>query len=55
VPNIASFDTAFHQTMEAKDFLYPVPYEWYTQYGVRKYGAHGISHKFIAQEISSHL
>ena len=54
-PNIAAFDTAFHQTMAPKDYLYPVPYEWYQKYGVRKYGAHGISHKFIAQEISSHL
>ena len=41
--------------MAPKDYLYPVPYEWYQKYGVRKYGAHGISHKFIAQEISSHL
>ena len=54
-PNIAAFDTAFHQTIAPKDYLYPVPYERYQKYGVRKYGAHGISHQFIAQEISAHL
>ncbi len=46
---VGVFDTAFHQTMEAKDFLYGVPYEWYTKYKVRKYGFHGTSHRFLAQ------
>ena len=53
LPNIEHvfvFDTAFHQTMEPNSYLYPVPYEWYTDYKVRKYGAHGTSHKFVAQE-----
>ena len=50
-PMVAVFDTAFHQSMDAANFLYPVPYEWYTKYGVRKYGFHGTSHKFINQEI----
>lgn len=42
------FDTAFHQTMEKETYLYAVPYEWYTDYKVRRYGAHGTSHKYIA-------
>ena len=49
-PNVAVFDTAFHQTMEPKAFLYPVPYEYYTEYKVRRYGFHGTSHRFIASE-----
>jgi len=54
-PMVAVFDTAFHQTMEPVNYLYPVPYEWYTKYGVRKYGFHGTSHRFINREISAHL
>jgi len=45
---VAVFDTAFHQTMEKEVFLYGVPYEWYTKYGVRKYGFHGTSHKYVS-------
>lgn len=41
------FDTAFHQTMKPESFLFPVPYNWYRQYGVRRYGAHGTSHKYV--------
>ena len=52
-PMVAVFDTSFHQSMEAYNFLYPVPYEWYEKYGVRKYGFHGTSHKFINREISA--
>ena len=52
-PMVAVFDTSFHQTMDAVNYLYPVPYEWYTKYGVRKYGFHGTSHKFINREISA--
>ncbi len=48
VPNTAVFDTAFHQTMPKKAFLYAVPYEAYEKYGVRRYGFHGTSHKFVA-------
>ena len=47
VPMVAVYDTAFHQTMPKKNYLYPVPYEWYEKYGVRKYGFHGTSHKYI--------
>lgn len=55
VPNVAVFDTAFHQTMEEKEFLYALPYSWYTDYKVRKYGFHGTSHKYIAETITEVL
>lgn len=42
------FDTAFHQTMEEENYMYATPYEWYTDYKVRRYGAHGTSHKYVA-------
>ncbi|MFA5604124.1 MAG: acetate kinase [Bacilli bacterium] len=54
IPNaivVGIFDTAFHQTMEEKDFLYGIPYEWYTDYKVRKYGFHGTSHKFLTNRM----
>lgn len=51
VPMVAVYDTAFHQTMPKYNFLYPVPMEWYEKYGVRKYGFHGTSHKYITQEM----
>ena len=51
VVNVAVFDTAFHQTMPPVNYMYPVPYEWYEKYGVRKYGFHGTSHKYITQEM----
>lgn len=44
---VVCFDTAFHQTIEEKNYLYPVPYEWYIKHDIRKYGFHGLSHKFI--------
>lgn len=49
--NVAVFDTTFHSTMEEDAYLYPVPYSWYEKYGVRRYGAHGTSHQFIAQRV----
>ena len=58
VPNavaVAVFDTSFHQTMEIDKYLYAVPYSWYEDYNVRKYGAHGTSHKYIANRISEIL
>ena len=58
IPNaisVAVFDTAFHQTIEKDRYLYPVPYDWYSKYAVRKYGAHGTSHKYIANRISEIL
>ena len=55
VPNIGVFDTAFHQSMEEENYLYAIPYEWYEKYGIRKYGFHGTSHKFIDKSISEYL
>lgn len=55
VPNVVVFDTAFHQSMDPEHFLYPVPYEWYEKYGVRRYWFHGTSHRFVYQEICKHL
>ena len=55
VKNVGVFDTAFHQTMKESEFLYPVPYEWYKEYGVRKYGFHGTSHRFIYKTISEYF
>lgn len=49
VPMVAVFDTAFHQTMEPKSYLYSLPYEFYEKYGIRKYGFHGTSHKYVSQ------
>ncbi|MDE5888494.1 MAG: acetate kinase [Bacilli bacterium] len=55
VPMVAVFDTAFHQTMPEENYIYPVPYEWYEKYGVRKYGFHGTSHKYITQRMQEML
>lgn len=55
VPMVAVYDTAFHQTMPEKNFMYPVPYEWYVKYGVRKYGFHGSSHKYITTVMKEKL
>ena len=52
---VGVFDTAFHTTMKETEFIYPVPYEWYEKYGVRKYGFHGTSHRFINKTISEYL
>jgi acetate kinase len=54
-PNVAVFDTAFHQTMPKEHFLYPIPYEYYEKYGIRKYGFHGTSHKYVSQRIAELL
>jgi len=54
-PAIAVFDTSFHQTMTEETYLYALPYEWYTKYQVRKYGAHGTSHKYIANKAAEIL
>ena len=52
---VACFDTAFHQTMKEKNYLYSVPYEWYVKYHVRKYGFHGLSHRFITEKMKQIL
>jgi len=55
VPNIAVFDTAFHQTMDPAAFIYPIPYKYYEKYKVRKYGFHGTSHKYVSQRAAEIL
>ena len=54
-PNVVVFDTAFHQTMPKEHFLYAIPYEYYEKYGIRKYGAHGTSHKYVSLRIAELL
>lgn len=51
----AVFDTAFHQTMAEAEYLYAVPYSWYEDYGIRKYGAHGTSHKYVSLRMNEIL
>ena len=55
VPNVGVFDTAFHQTMPASSYLYGLPYRLYTEYGVRRYGFHGTSHKYVSQRAAAML
>lgn len=55
VPNVAVFDTAFHQTMPASSYIYALPYELYEKYGVRRYGFHGTSHKYVSQRAAEML
>lgn len=55
VPAVAVFDTAFHQTMPENSFLYSLPYHYYTDYGIRKYGFHGTSHKYVSQRAAELL
>ncbi|MCT2534986.1 acetate kinase [Aquibacillus koreensis] len=55
VPSVAVFDTAFHQTMPEESFLYSLPYEYYEKYGIRKYGFHGTSHKYVSERASELL
>ncbi len=52
---VAVFDTAFHQTMPKASYLYPVPYSWYEDYKIRKYGFHGTSHRYIAEKMKEVL
>ncbi|ENQ3079188.1 acetate kinase [Bacillus multifaciens] len=55
VPSVAVFDTAFHQTMPEESFLYSLPYEYYEKYGIRKYGFHGTSHKYVTERAAELL
>ena len=48
VPQVVTFDTAFHQTMQPQAYMYALPYEYYTKYRVRRYGAHGTSHQYVS-------
>ena len=51
VPQVGVFDTAFHQTMPAKSYIYPLPYRFYEEDGVRRYGFHGTSHRYVSQRV----
>lgn len=55
LPQVGVFDTAFHQTMPARSYLYAVPYDLYKQYGVRRYGFHGTSHRYVSQRVCDFL
>ena len=55
IPNVGVFDTAFHQTMKPENFLYALPYKWYENYKIRRYGFHGTSHRYVSQRISEIL
>ena len=52
VPMVGVFDTAFHQTLPEKAYIYAIPYEYYEKYGVRKYGFHGTSHRFVSKRVA---
>lgn len=54
-PMVAVFDTTFHQTMSKDKYIYPIPYEYYKKYGVRKYGAHGTSHDYVSKRLAEIL
>ena len=54
-PNVAVFDTAFHQTIPEERYIYPIPYEYYEKYKIRKYGFHGTSHKYVSRRIAEIL
>lgn len=55
VPQVAVFDTSFHQTIDPVNYLYSIPYEYYEKYGVRKFGAHGTSHRYVSQAAADYL
>ena len=54
-PMVAVFDTAFHQTMPPESYIYAIPYEYYEKYGIRRYGFHGTSHKYVAERAAKML
>lgn len=54
-PMVAVFDTAFHQTIPAENYIYPIPYEYYEEYKIRRYGFHGTSHKYVSQRAAEIL
>lgn len=55
VLEVASFDTAFHQTMPERNYVYPIPYRYYEEHGIRRYGFHGISHKYVSRHAAHFL
>lgn len=55
VLQVASFDTAFHQTIPARNYVYPIPYRYYAEQGIRRFGFHGISHKYVSRQAAKFL
>lgn len=55
VPQVVVFDTAFHSTMPDKAYMYPIPYEYYEKYAIRRYGFHGTSHRFVSTEMAKRM
>ena len=55
IPQVGVFDTAFHQTMPDYAYMYALPYELYTQYGIRRYGFHGTSHRYVSERVCEYL
>ncbi|MEE1347897.1 MAG: acetate kinase, partial [Bacteroidales bacterium] len=55
IPQVGVFDTAFHQTMPDYAYMYPLPYELYEKYGIRRYGFHGTSHKYVSRRVCEYL
>lgn len=55
IPQVVVFDTAFHSTMPEKAFMYSIPYEYYEKYGVRRYGFHGTSHRYVSDEMAKRM
>ncbi len=55
IPNVCVFDTAFHSTMPEKAYMYALPYEYYTDFGVRRYGFHGTSHKYVSRTAAEYI
>lgn len=55
IPQVATFDTAFHQTMPARAYMYGIPYEYYEKYKIRRYGAHGTSHRYVSARLAEIL
>lgn len=55
VPLVGVFETAFHQTIPAENYLYPLPHEWYRDYGIRRFGYHGASHGYVAETLTEKL
>ena len=54
-PSVAVFDTAFHQTLDERAFIYPLPWRYYSELGIRRYGFHGTSHKYVAHKAAEYL
>lgn len=55
LPQVGVFDTAFHQTLSKHSYMYAVPYDWYSEYGVRRYGFHGTSHRYVSEEAARRM